>query len=139
MPSQELIDFLQRAVARELQVTIQYMWQHVRAAGMDSPAIADELKKIAIAEMKHAEAAAERLDYFGVNATTKPDLITVGETLREMIELDKKAEEEAIALYKQAIKKATEEEDYTTRLLFMKFLEEEEEHDHLFGTLLEED
>ena len=62
MPSDELIELLQRTVARELQVVIQYMWQHVRATGMKSPAIADELKIVAIEEMKHAETAAERLD-----------------------------------------------------------------------------
>ena len=107
MPSDELIELLQRTVAREMQVVIQYMWQHVRATGMKSPAVADELKKVAIEEMKHAETAAERLDYFGVEATTTPTPITVGTTLREMIELDKAAEEEAIALYKLAIKKAT--------------------------------
>ncbi len=139
MPSDELIELLQRTVARELQVVIQYMWQHVRATGMKSPAIADELKKIAIEEMKHAETAAERLDYFEVEATTIPTPITIGTTLREMIELDKAAEEEAIALYKLAIKKATDENDYVTRLMYMEILKDEEEHDHLFKKLLEED
>ena len=138
MPSEELIELLQRTVARELQVVIQYMWQHVRATGMKSPAIADELKKVAIEEMKHAETAAERLDYFGVEATTTPTPITVGTTLREMIELDKGAEEEAIALYKLAIKQATDEADYVTRLMYMEILKDEEEHDHIFKTLLEE-
>ncbi len=137
MPSDELIELLQRTVARELQVVIQYMWQHVRATGMKSPAVADELKKVAIEEMKHAETAAERLDYFGVEPTTTPTPITVGTTLREMIELDKGAEEEAIALYKLAIKQAIDEEDYVTRLMYMEILKDEEEHDHLFQTLLE--
>ena len=137
MPSQELIDMLQKAVSRELQVSIQYMWQHVRGAGMNSLPVTSELKDIAIEEMKHAEAIAERLDYFGVLATTKPAPITVGETLREMIELDKKAEEEAIVLYKQIIKKATDEDDFTTRLLFMEILEDEEEHHDTFTKLLE--
>jgi len=137
MPSKELIDLLQKGVAREIQVSIQYMWQHVRAAGMESVAIADELKAAAITEMKHAEELAERLDFFGVEATTEPDPITVGESLREMLKLDKKAEEEAIALYKKAIKKAAEEDEYTTRRLFEKLLEDEEEHLALFSGLLE--
>lgn len=137
MPSKELIDLLQKGVAREIQVSIQYMWQHVRAAGMESAAIADELKAAAITEMKHAEELAERLDFFGVEATTNPDPITVGESLREMLTLDKKAEEEAIALYKQGIKKAVEEDEYTTRRLFEKLLEDEEEHLDLFSRLLE--
>ena len=137
MPSQELINLLQKGVAREIQVSVQYMWQHVKAVGMESAAIADELKAAAITEMKHAEELAERLDFFGVEATTEPDPISVGESLREMLELDKKAEEEAIALYKQGIKKAAEEDEYTTRRLFEKLLEDEEEHLALFSGLLE--
>ncbi|MDW7998547.1 MAG: hypothetical protein RMI30_03740 [Thermodesulfovibrio sp.] len=34
MISNELMEKLQRAVARELQVSIQYMWQHVLAKGI---------------------------------------------------------------------------------------------------------
>jgi bacterioferritin len=87
--------------------------------------------------MKHAEELAERLDFFGVEATTKPAPITVGETLLEMLKLDKKAEEEAIELYKKAIKKAEEEDEYTTRMLFVQLLKDEEEHLTLFSGLLE--
>lgn len=137
MPSQELIKMLQKAVSMELQVAIQYMWQHVRGAGMNSLPVTAELKSIAIEEMKHAEEIAERLDYFGVIATTEPAPITVGKALKEMIALDKKAEEDTIALYKQIIKKATDEGEFTTRRLFMKILNDEEEHHNTFTTLLE--
>ncbi|MFQ6123817.1 MAG: bacterioferritin [Candidatus Heimdallarchaeota archaeon] len=137
MPSQELINMLQKAVSMELQVSIQYMWQHVRGVGMNSLPVTAELKTIAIEEMKHAEEIAERLDYFGVMATTEPTPITVGKALKEMIALDQKAEEDTIALYKQIIKRATEEGEFTTRRLFMKLLDDEEEHHNTFTTLLE--
>lgn len=87
--------------------------------------------------MKHAEQIAERLDYLGGVPTTKPDPIAVGGTLEEMIKADKKAEEEAITLYRQIVKAAIEAEDYTTRLLFEKILSEEEEHHNTFSVLLE--
>jgi len=137
MPSQELINMLQKAVSMELQVSIQYMWQHVRGAGMNSLPVTAELKAIAIEEMKHAEEIAERLDYFEVMATTEPAPITVGKALKEMIALDRQAEEDTIAFYKQIIKRATDEGEFTTQRLFMKLLEDEEEHHATFIGLLD--
>jgi len=73
--SAELLDLLNKAIAREIQVSIQYMWQHVLWKGVKGFAVKDELEKIAIAEMKHAEGIAERLVYFGGTPTTKPEPI----------------------------------------------------------------
>ena len=61
--------------------------------------------------MKHVESIAERLAYLGGTPTTKPDPIFVGGGLEEMIKNNVKAEEEAIALYKQTIKFAEAEGD----------------------------
>ncbi len=135
MASKKLMDLMNKAIARELQVSIQYMWQHVRATGVESLEVTDKLKKIAITEMKHAEEIAERLDYLGGEPTTEPAKITVGKNLEEMIDLDIKAEEEAIGLYKQIIKVALEEEDYTTKRLFEEILSHEEEHHNDFLTM----
>lgn len=87
--------------------------------------------------MKHAEEVAERLDYLGGRPTTKPSPITIGETLKEMIENDKKSEEEAITLYREIIEMADKEKDYTTKRLFEQILSEEEEHHGEFSGLLE--
>ena len=138
MVSKELMELLNKAIARELQVSIQYMWQHVLWKGVKGFAVKDELKKIAITEMKHAEKIAERLAYLGGIPTTKPDPIFVGETLKEMIEQDKKDEENAIKLYKEIIKKAEEEGDIVTADIFKKILTDEEEHHDTFTSLLEE-
>lgn len=137
MVSEELKNLLNKAIARELQVSIQYMWQHVQWSGAEAFAIKDELRKIAITEMKHAETIAERLFYLGGKPTTKPEPIFVGETLKEMIERDIKDEEGAISLYKQIIKKAEEEDDITTARIFRKILEDEEEHHDFFTSVLE--
>ncbi len=133
-----LLDLLNKAIARELQVSIQYMWQHVLWKGVKGFAVKDELKKIAITEMKHAEAIAERLAYLGGTPTTKPDPIFVGETLKEMLEKDKKDEEGAIALYKKAVAAARKAGDETTQKLFRQILSDEEEHHDTFAGLLEE-
>ena len=136
--SQELLELLNKAIAREMQVSIQYMWQHIQWKGVKGFAVQEELKKIAVAEMKHAEEIAERLVYLGGKPTTKPDPVFVGETLKEMIERDKMDEENAIALYKQIIQTASREGDITTSRLFRKILGEEESHHDFFTSLLEE-
>lgn len=132
----ELLDLLNKAIARELGVSIQYMWQHVMAMGMQSPEIKDIFKEIAIVEMKHAEKIAERLFYLGGVPTTKPTPIKVGGSLREMVEDDLRLEDEAIEMYRKIIEVAAREEDSTTRLLFEEILSAEEEHKHTFSILL---
>ena len=138
MASKKLLETMNKGVSRELQVSIQYMWQHVRATGVETAAVAGVLRSIAITEMKHAEKIAERIDYLGGEVTTQPTPITVGKTLREMLRVDKKAEEEAIALYKETIKAADAEGDVTTRELFEGILSDEEGHHNQFKTLLGE-
>jgi bacterioferritin len=134
--TQKLLELLNRAVAREIGVSIQYMWQHVMAMGMKSPEIKDIFEDIAVDEMKHAEKIAERLFYLGGTPTTKPTQITAGGSLKEMIENDLKAEDEALELYADIIKVANSEGDSTTRLLFEEIMTDEEEHKHTFTILL---
>jgi bacterioferritin len=135
--STQLLDLLNKAIAREMQVSIQYMWQHVLWKGVKGFAVKDELEKIAITEMKHAEGIAERLVYLGGTPTTKPEPVFVGETLKEMIEQDRKDEEGAIQLYKQIVEVARKEGDETTKRLFRQILSDEEEHHDTFTSLLE--
>lgn len=137
MTSKKLLDLMNKGIARELQVSIQYLWQHVQWSGVKGYAVHDEFKKIAIVEMKHAERIAERLFYLGAKPTTKPNDITVGDNLKEMIELDIKAEQTAIDLYKETIKVAEDEGDVTTAHIFREILEQEEGHQDTFTTLHE--
>ena len=137
MPSAKLLEMLNQAIARELQVSIQYMWQHVQWKGVEGYAVSDGFKERAIAEMKHAEKIAERLWYLGGKPTTKPAPINVGEDLKKMIKFDVKAEEEAIAMYKEIMELAQKEGDVATREIFEEIEEEEEEHHDFFTSLLE--
>jgi len=136
--SKTLLGKLNDAIARELQVAIQYMWQHVEWGGVKGFAVHDELKKIGIAEMKHAEAIAERLFYLGGIPTTKPSPIFVGTTLKEMIKQDIKDEANAVTLYKKIVEAALKEDDVTTAFLFKQILQDEEDHHDTFTTLLED-
>ena len=138
MASKELMDMLNEAIANELQVSIQYMWQHVTVPGIHSESVGGVFKKISITEMKHAEAIAERLDYIGGKLTTRPTPIEVGKNVKEMLKIDKKAEENAIKLYKKIVARAEKEGDVVTKKLFEDILTQEEDHHNQFATLLEE-
>ncbi len=135
--SEELIDLMQQSVARELAVSTQYMWHHVMGKGLDSPPFRDMVKKISIAEMKHAEDIAERLDYYGVTPTTKPVEVKVGGNLEEMIADDLAAEKDTISLYRKVIDQADTDGDVVTRDLFEQILSAEEDHARQFSSLLQ--
>jgi bacterioferritin len=138
MASKKLLGMLNDAIAGELQVSLQYMWQHVQWKGVKHFAVKDEFKTIGIEEMKHAEAIAERLFYLGGTPTTNPAPITVGSSLKEMLTADMKAEEKTVKMYKEVIALATKEEDLTTAHLFTEILGDEEGHHDTFQSLLEE-
>lgn len=139
MASKDLKEKLNMAIAMELQVSIQYMWQHVTIRGMNAESVGGVFRQFGITEMKHAEAIAERLDYLGGAVTTKPTPIDVGKSAKEMLEIDKKAEEGAIKLYREIIALADKEGDVVTRKLFEAILSDEEGHHNTFSTLLEKD
>ena len=152
----ELLDLLNGAIAREMQVSIQYMLQHAiwNAREPDDSKEAQvkqgkflgshsflwltgpSLKKIAITEMKHAEAIAERIVQLGGEPTTKPSPITIGKAPKEILEIDKAAEVGAIQLYSEIIDMATKEGDSATERLFKKILSDEENHLKTFSSLL---
>jgi bacterioferritin len=141
-PTTEYFDLLNMAVAREIQVSIQYMLQHAKMEKLMRKTIPENilidkttydavgkfLKEFAIVEMKHAADIMERIYYLGGSATTKADKITIGNTLSEFAKLGAKAEEEALALYRKIIRAARDVGDRTTRQLFQKIYKEEEEH-----------
>lgn len=136
-PSKKLLDMLNKAIARELQVSVQYMWQHVLWKGVKGFAVKDELKSIGITEMKHAEDIAERLVFLGGKPTTKPEPIRVGDNLKEMLKNDAKDEAGAIKMYNQIIELAAKEGDVVTKKMFESILADEEEHYDVFTGLLE--
>ncbi|HLE75450.1 MAG TPA: ferritin-like domain-containing protein [Candidatus Bathyarchaeia archaeon] len=138
----DYISLLNRAVSREIQVSIQYMLQHAKMEKLIRRVIPENilldkttyeavgkfLREIAIQEMKHAAAAMERIYYLGGEATTKSDKPSIGNTLSEFAKLGVKAEEEALVLYRQIIEAAGKIGDWETRELFEKIYSEEEKH-----------
>lgn len=133
----DVIATLNELRARELAVIMQYMRHHYLVTGPDGLALAGEFKSVAIAEMKHAEELAERIDYLGGDPTTKPWDIKMGQTtLEEMAAADAGSETEAVEMYKAAIAALADTADVTTRRLLEDILAEEEEHLDTFNKML---
>ncbi len=137
MADQALIDTLNELRSRELAVCMQYMRHHYLVTGPEGLALAGEFKDVAITEMKHAEALAERIDFLGGDPTVKPAPFPTGaSTLEEMAETDLASEEEAVGLYRDAIRQADEAGDVTTRRLLESILADEEDHVDTFQRML---
>lgn len=136
MSQEKIIEILNQDRADELGAIIQYMGHHYEAEGLESKPVADEFKDVALDEMKHAERLAERIVYLGGIPTQKPAAIKRGGSLREMIQDDLAAENEAIKRYREQIKLAAELGDPTTRLMLEEILSDEEEHADIWETLL---
>jgi bacterioferritin len=138
----EYFTLLNQAVARELQVSVQYMLQHAKMEKIIRKIIPENilldkttydevgkfLREFAIQEMKHAADIMERIYYLGGSATTKSDKPTIGNSLSEFAKIGVKAEEEALNLYRKIIDEAGKLEDWETRELFEKIYREEEKH-----------
>jgi len=136
--NQRIIDFLNEARTFELGATLQYMGHHYMAQGIDAMPFIDEIKDIAIVEMRHAEALAERINYLGGVPTKNTTEIMQGGDLMKMIRDDLGLEEGAIERYRRGIKICEEEGDSTTRLMLEEILAQEEDHANTFQTMLGE-
>ncbi len=147
----EYFALLNRAVAREMEVSAQYMLQHTKMEKLKRKVIKENyllesttydefgklLKDFAIEEMKHLAQILERIYLLGGEATTKPDKVVIGNSMREFAELDYKAEEEALELYRQLIEAAKNIGDRETWVLFTKIYSDEEVHLLKFQDYLE--
>jgi len=138
----EYVDLLNQAVAREIQVSIQYIFQHSKMEKLKVRKIPENilldktvydvvgkiLQDLSIAEMKHAAKIMERIYYLGAEATTKAKQPLIGNSISEFAKLGVQAEEEALSLYRTIINKAAELGDWETRELFEKIYSDEEAH-----------
>ena len=133
---------LNKAVEREIAVSLQYILQHAKMEKLVRRTIPENilldkttydavgkfLREIAIQEMKHAASIIARIYYLGGKATTKSGKPNIGDSISEFAKLGVKAEEEALTLYRQIIETSGKMGDWETRELFEKIYGEEEGH-----------
>ena len=134
--SKQLLDFLSKGIEFELQVSMRYMWQQIFVKGLDGAIVEQLFRDLAIVEMKHAEALADRLAILNGVPPNKFTPVNVGATLEEMLKEDEGLEEKMVILYTKAIHLARKEGDFATARLLEEILMEEETHLDKLGKLL---
>jgi bacterioferritin len=131
--SQKVTDLLNAARSRELTAISQYMIQHYELEDSDFGKLAKKMKEIAIQEMKHAEAFAERILFLKGTPTSKPDgEAKKGQTIEAMLATDIGLESQAIKMYNEAAEVCAQDKDQISKQLFEKILGEEEDHLNFF-------
>ena len=136
--SKELMDMIYQALASELQGSIQYMWHHIATPKEEGSEARKLFRKIAMAEMEHAEEIAEAFRKLGGELPTQPDPpVIVGKTIKEMIEMDIRAEEGALELYPRIAETAKKEGLSKIQGIFEDILSDEKEHYKSYTKLLE--
>ena len=125
----KVIEFLNKALTNELTAINQY-WLHYRVLddwGVHK--LAEYERHESIDEMKHADTLAERVLFLeGLPNFQAIHKLKVGETVEEILKADLAVEMEAIPLLRDAIEHCESVRDYTSREIFERILESEEEH-----------
>ena len=131
--SKKVIELLNAARSREITAITQYMAQHYELEDKDFGKLAKKVKEIAIQEMKHAEALAERVLFLKGVPTTKPDSeVQKGQEIEAMLATNIKLESNAVKMYNEAALVCAAEKDQISKQLFEKLLGEEEDHLNFF-------
>lgn len=133
----KVIEYLQKALRSELTAINQYML-HSRMLedwGLDKLARLEGDE--ALDEMRHADRCIKRILFLeALPKMQELDPLRIGENVREVLENDRAAEEEAINLYREAVNACEKQQDYASRDLFAALLTDEEGHYDFLDTQL---
>jgi len=132
---EDIIKLLNESLATELVCVLRYKRHYYTAAGLDSPAIADEFLVHANEESGHADRLAQRIVQLGGKPDFNPDSLRRRShadydeslELKDMIRANLVAERVAIETYSQIIK-LIGDKDSTTRRILEEILADEQEH-----------
>ncbi|HPR34191.1 MAG TPA: bacterioferritin [Anaerolineaceae bacterium] len=125
----EIIEKLNFLLADELTAVNQYFVHAEECGDWGYEVLHESIEKRSIGEMKHAEKLISRILFLGgTPVVDKLNKIHIADNVTGMLENDKKAEEDAIKDYNDAIKLATELLDNGTKELLESILRDEEEH-----------
>ncbi|HEU5029876.1 MAG TPA: ferritin-like domain-containing protein [Spirillospora sp.] len=138
-----VIQVCNEALATEIVCTLRYKRHYYTATGIHAEAVAGEFLQHAAEEQQHADQLAERIVQLGGEPDFAPDTLTTrshaeyddSRDLIAMIKEDLVAERIAIASYTEIVQWLGDG-DPTTKRVFERILEQEEEHaDDLRGML----
>jgi bacterioferritin len=136
--SARVIEYLNKGLRSELAAVNQY-WLHYRLLDdWGFGKLAKKEREESIEEMQHADKLIERIIFLEGHPNLQTlDQLLVGQSLKECLECDLKAEYGARDLYMEARKACREEEDYVSMALFESLLSDEESHIDFLETQLD--
>jgi bacterioferritin len=134
----KVIDYLNKALKLELTTVNQYFLHARMFKNWGLHRLAKKEYDESIDEMKHADELIERILFLeGLPNVQDLDKIYIGESVKECLECDLKAEHRAHPLYKEAIAYFESSKDYVSREVMVEILESEEGHIDYLETQLE--
>ena len=119
---------LNKALREELTAINQYFLHAEMCENWGYKKLSEYIKKQSIGEMKHAEVLMERILFLDGSPSMKPLELTVGKSVREMLQSDLDLELSAVKQYNAAIQVAVEQKDNGSRDLLVVLLKDEESH-----------
>ena len=125
---EKLTELLNRDLALEYSAGIQYVQHSAVMCGAQYGDIIKELKIHATQEFGHAMTLADQIDFLGGFPTVIVGPIHTSQENVEMLELDLKGEEDAIARYKTRIDQAEELKEFALAQHLRNILAMEQEH-----------
>ena len=127
--NEKLIDTLNSLLADELTAINQYMVHSEMCDNWGYEKLHQHFEKRAIDEMKHAEKLIGRILFLeGTPIVSNLRRINIGADIIKELANDHAAEVDAIKAYNEAIKLAGEVNDFATREILERILEEEDRH-----------
>lgn len=134
----KVIAALNRSKSMELQAIHQYMYQHYQLDDMDFGELAANMKLIAIDEMRHAEAMAERIKELGGDPTMElAGPVVKGQGIEEIYAFNVEQEDEAMEVYNGLLQTCLDNGDSTSAKLYEFIIEHEQEHYNYFDNIRE--
>jgi len=124
----KVIAELNKALREELTAINQYFLHAEMCENWGYEKVAAFIKKQSIGEMKHAEVLIERILFLDGSPSMQPLELSVGGSVKEMIESDLKLGLGAVKQYNESVAIATKEGDNGSRDLLVQLLKDEEEH-----------
>ncbi len=127
--NEKLLKTLNALLSEELTAINQYMVHSEMSANWGYEKLHKHFEKQAIDEMKHAEKLIGRILFLeGLPNLQRLGKINVGQTVKEMLELDYQIEKSSVQMCNDFIKKCLDANDGGSRELIEHILVDSEEH-----------